>query len=1150
MSELLAAIDGGELAAGVASHVAGCASCRRLVERARPAAHAEERGRGDADLHELPIVDPALYVRIEQQPEIRGGMGRTFVARDRRLGREVAIKQPLGRGEVPDSTLRETLRVRFEREARLTARLEHPAIVGVHEAGRFPDGEAFYAMRLVQGRSLADEIARLPSLAERLGLLPSLTIVAEALAYAHSRGVTHRDVKPGNILLGGFGETVLIDWGLAADAASTREGSLESDVYRRAELPLTDYGVGTPGYMAPEQARGSAPEAAADVYGLGATLYHVIAGRAPAPGFARPLAELVPEAPAPLVALVGRAMAEQPSERFESAAALAAELRRFHTGQLMASHRYSPRELLRHYLRRFRAPLAIAAIAAVVLIAVSAFYVRGLARSREHTERARRAAEASDRAAHAALRRQLGVTASQLADQPARRLEALTDGVRAVAPDLLAGTPVATEAWRGLVDALVAGPVAAPLVGHHGAVNAAAFVPGGSEVLTAGPDHTVRRWAVPSGRPLGPLTSRIDRPTYIRVSPDGAHAVVCGYDALAELQPLPAGPAIAIPLLLGDARCEFAADGTGLIAAGAEVQRLDPATGAVRARIDLPAAATALSIAPTGLVAAGTVGGDLVVWRPGTVPQVIAGAHPGGLRGIELVDGGARVLSGGSDGRTVARPVVGDRAGEPIALFEVPGQLGLEIEPLPGDDRVAALYTTNFTDLHGHSTFVLGGARPVRIPDFFTTPQTRAGWNGPMAGTAPDGARVVDPDNGRDLLRLPAAADKIHGTVHHGDSLLVVSIDGSTLMWDLRSGVDSGQLLGHTGEITALVSTGGELWSAALDGTLRRWSMTGAGGSPTTIDDGSEITAVAASPDGTRLATVGVDGNVRVHHTGDARAPVVLRGGAEALAFAAFSSDGARVLTATTAGRAQLWDADTGQVSAAVQLAGGAGDLSAGAFTADGSALVLGGTDGSLVMVDAARGAPIAALSTVDAGGGPDVTDPVDSLRVTPDGAALVVGFASARALVVDPRTLAVRARLEGRPAALLADGRIVAAALDGRVLIYPRSGGAPRILDGHTRAVLASAVTADGTHLATADQSGMVRVWDLDRGTAVLAFAPAAIGLPTALAFVDSGRALAVGGSIGGLRVVPVVPDLAVERGCALLAYFGRAGDVAGLCR
>src|SRR5262249_19743370 len=145
-------------------------------------------------------------------PEIgRGGMGRILRARDRRLGRTVAIKELLG----------ERWRGHFEREARLTARLQHPAIVSVHEAGRWPSGEPFYAMKYVAGKPLDRAIAARARLADRLALLPSFITVVEAMAYAHSEGIIHRDLKPQNILIGAFGATVIVDWGLAKDLAAS-----------------------------------------------------------------------------------------------------------------------------------------------------------------------------------------------------------------------------------------------------------------------------------------------------------------------------------------------------------------------------------------------------------------------------------------------------------------------------------------------------------------------------------------------------------------------------------------------------------------------------------------------------------------------------------------------------------------------------------------------------------------------------------------------------------------------------------------------------------------------------------------------------------------------------------------------------------------
>ncbi|MBS1123189.1 MAG: High-affnity carbon uptake protein Hat/HatR, partial [Deltaproteobacteria bacterium] len=157
------------------------------------------------DYDELLTVDRAHYA-IDHELA-RGGMGRILEARDRRLGRRVAIKEVL---QLDPAAL-----ARFEREARITARLEHPGIVHVHEAGRWPSGQPFYAMKLVRGQPLDVCIAQTPAFASRLALLPSVISVVDAIAFAHSQHVIHRDLKPANVLVGDYGETVVIDWGLA-----------------------------------------------------------------------------------------------------------------------------------------------------------------------------------------------------------------------------------------------------------------------------------------------------------------------------------------------------------------------------------------------------------------------------------------------------------------------------------------------------------------------------------------------------------------------------------------------------------------------------------------------------------------------------------------------------------------------------------------------------------------------------------------------------------------------------------------------------------------------------------------------------------------------------------------------------------------------
>ncbi|HTJ41591.1 MAG TPA: serine/threonine-protein kinase, partial [Kofleriaceae bacterium] len=199
------------------------------------------------DYDDLIAVDPRHYLLGDEIA--RGGMGKIIKGRDRRFGREVAIKVLLGSSE--------QARARFEREARITGRLQHPAIISVHEAGVWPSGEPFFAMKLVAGRALDKVVADRATLAERLGLVPNVVAAIDALAYAHAQRVIHRDLKPSNVLVGDFGETVVIDWGLAKvvgepdDEERTAEHDAGTSLRTRVGAVF-----GTPGFMAPDQLRG------------------------------------------------------------------------------------------------------------------------------------------------------------------------------------------------------------------------------------------------------------------------------------------------------------------------------------------------------------------------------------------------------------------------------------------------------------------------------------------------------------------------------------------------------------------------------------------------------------------------------------------------------------------------------------------------------------------------------------------------------------------------------------------------------------------------------------------------------------------------------------------------------------------------------
>ena len=360
--------------------------CRYRRARSTPALPAA--GGTQTDHAELIAIDASHYVLSHEIA--RGGMGRIRVARDRRLGRMVAVKEIL----VRDGDLAR----RFEREARITAKLQHPSIVSVYEAGTWPSGMPFYAMPLVKGRSLDEVIAENKTLDERMALLPNVLAVADAIAYAHGERVIHRDLKPKNVLVGSFGETVVIDWGLAKDLDSPELAVGARGGGSGLETELGEV-MGTPAYMPPEQAEGQTVDERADVYAIGALLTHVLCGKPPYEGRSAiellgavkagpptPLRTREPSAPADLIAIVERAMARDRSARYPTARELAEDLRRFQTGQLVGAHHYSLRQLIWRWAARHRAPLAVGAIAAAILIAVGVFAVRGIVEERRRAD--------------------------------------------------------------------------------------------------------------------------------------------------------------------------------------------------------------------------------------------------------------------------------------------------------------------------------------------------------------------------------------------------------------------------------------------------------------------------------------------------------------------------------------------------------------------------------------------------------------------------------------------------------------------------------------------------------------------------------------------------------------------------------------------
>jgi serine/threonine-protein kinase len=290
----------------------------------------------------------------------RGGMGEVVVARDEHIAREVALKRLRGAQPSPDAV------ARFLREARIQARLDHPAIVPVHQLGTDERGQPFFTMKRLAGQTMRD---RLVAGAPMQALLRAFVDVCFAIELAHTRGIVHRDLKPSNIMMGDYNDVYVIDWGVARDLAEPRDagGAAASD----SSPGQTEAGalLGTPGYMAPEQMRGQDIGTAADVYALGAVLFEILAGEAlhPAgpgafastlgsptasPAQRRPDRAIAPE----LDAVCIEALAEEPARR-PSARVVGERVQRYLDGDRDLEHR---RALAEQQLALARAALASA----------------------------------------------------------------------------------------------------------------------------------------------------------------------------------------------------------------------------------------------------------------------------------------------------------------------------------------------------------------------------------------------------------------------------------------------------------------------------------------------------------------------------------------------------------------------------------------------------------------------------------------------------------------------------------------------------------------------------------------------------------------------------------------------------------------------
>jgi eukaryotic-like serine/threonine-protein kinase len=889
--------------------------------------------------------DPQRY---EGREEIgRGALGRVFLAFDRHIGRSVAIKELLSGSESNfggDASLMELLNRRFMREARVTGQLEHPAIMPVYEIGQRDDGTYYYAMRRVRGRTLSAAIGEAGSLQERLHLLPHFRDVCNAVAYAHSRGVIHRDLKPDNILIGEFGETVVLDWGLAkvlgeldADLGPL-SADLDTMVSSDGLATVVGQAMGTPCYMPPEQALGDVDrmDARSDVYALGSILYEMLTGSPPFKGVPGreilvrviqeappPVTAQAPDAPAELIAVAGKAQQKMPADRYDNAAGLAAEIEAHLTGAPVAAYDYSTWDVMRRFVRQHRA--LVTAVAAVVLALVVVVVVSAVSWQRERAIRERE-------------------TTARIRETAAREREAAARGKADRMSQQLSRSVVSERQVRRQAQYHLAQAYLYMALRMERRRRFAAAKIYAAASLHSNPAQGVDARVAEAFAKAEPLSLDVLARAASVIHRSGQHPSV----RLLSTARAPAGEQWGA--VSGVAGLLASRDQSGTL----RIRRLD--NGALVQTLGKhPGRYDALDFAPLGdrLASVGK-DGKLRLWqaRSGKLLRAVTLGIPAWA--VAFSPDGTRVAVGDKQGACTIFRV---RDGRQTARLGSGGKGVFQLAWAPAGKRIAVVRWDR-------SAVIWQPGRPEPAVALPANPQ---GWH--AAVFTPDGRRLFAADWGRTITEFDARTWKVvrrlqghQATIYvmalSADGRLLISggLDRRIVLWDLASRTRLQAIEGHHERIRKLAFLPDRRRFATLawDRTVKVWQLV-PGIPPRVIKVHPKgVTAVGISPDGKRFATGGWDRTIRLFDTRTGRLQRRIVGHAHRVNAVVFAPSGRQLASVSWDRTVRIWDTVSGKQLQI--LRGHRGPVYTVAWSPRGRRLVTAGRQGGLRVWDARSG--------------------------------------------------------------------------------------------------------------------------------------------------------------------------------------------------